>query len=177
MPLFPRNRPWGDYGLLAAEKAVILNIFLNSLIKKKKTRAANCIDVSHSAGLEKFLGECGRKRGRGEINTKWLRHTKAIQGIILSYFKWNQVLQKINFDLMNWKCWLLVAATDSQMTLSLMGMQSGKLGAERMKKNIMEEQGYWHVVAYLLTKKWFQFTSRKLLWIPNLILVRHSFHY
>lgn len=71
-----------------------------------------------------------------------------------------------------------MATTDSQMTLFLMGMQSGKLGAERMKKNIMEEQEYWHFVAYFfLTIMWFQFTSRQLWWIPNLILVWQSFHY
>lgn len=54
---------------------------------------------------------------------------------------------------MDWICWLLVATTDSQMTLFLMGMQSGKLGAERMKKTIMEEQEYWHFVAYFFNNK------------------------
>lgn len=43
---------------------------------------------------------------------------------------------------MDWNCWLLVATTDSQMTIFLMDIQSGKLRAERMKKKKMGEQEY-----------------------------------
>lgn len=90
-------------------------------------------------------GESAEDEKKGKMNTKWLKHTETIRS---SIFKWNQVLHKINFDLMEWNCRLLVATTGSQMTIFLVGIQSGKLQTGRIRKKKREEQEYWHVIHF-----------------------------